>query len=388
MWRQYKLKDYNFRLVIWLLTLSSLGVLLVGSAEPTLQGRQLAGVMLGIAIMFIVSLADFSWIMNFYWVGYGFNILLLLLVIILGYNAGGATRWITIAGLRFQPVELTKIILVVFFSKYLMDHENEINKPQMILRTAGLIGFPLILVFLQPDLKNTLTITVIFSILYFVAGLSYKIIGAVLTVIIVLGFGFMAIVTQPNQHLIHDYQRQRIMAFLNPDLDEYNDDRTQQNNSVTAIGSGMLTGKGLNNSDVSSANKGNFIPEVQTDFIFAVAGEELGFLGSAGIIILLLLIVLECLITSRKAKDLSGKLLCCGIASIVAIQSFINIGVATRMLPNTGTPLPFVSYGLTSLVSLYIGMGMVLNVGLQTRIQVARPRRRRKEDVRGRLYYG
>ena len=388
MLRQYKLKDYNFRLIIWLVTLSTLGVLLVGSAEPSLQGRQLAGVMLGLSIMFIISLTDFSWIMNFYWIGYGFNILLLLLVIVLGYNAGGATRWITIAGLRFQPVELTKIILVVFFSKYLMENENDVNKPRMILRTAGLIGFPLILVFLQPDLKNTLTITVIFSILYYVAGLSYKIIGGVLTVIIVLGFGFMAIVTQPNQHLIRDYQRQRIMAFLNPDLDEYNDDRTQQNNSVTAIGSGMLTGKGLNNSDVSSANKGNFIPEVQTDFIFAVAGEELGFLGSAGIIILLLLIVLECLITSRKAKDLSGKLLCCGIASIVAIQSFINIGVATRMLPNTGTPLPFVSYGLTSLVSLYIGMGMVLNVGLQTRIQVAKPRRRPKEDTRRRLYYG
>ena len=388
MWRQYKLKDYNFRLIIWLVTLSTLGVLLVGSAEPSLQGRQLAGVMLGLSIMFVISLTDFSWIMNFYWIGYGFNILLLLLVIVLGYNAGGATRWITIAGLRFQPVELTKIILVVFFSKYLMENENDVNKPRMILRTAGLIGFPLILVFLQPDLKNTLTITVIFSILYYVAGLSYKIIGGVLTVIIVLGFGFMAIVTQPNQHLIRDYQRQRIMAFLNPDLDEYNDDRTQQNNSVTAIGSGMLTGKGLNNSDVSSANKGNFIPEVQTDFIFAVAGEELGFLGSAGIIILLLLIVLECLITSRKAKDLSGKLLCCGIASIVAIQSFINIGVATRMLPNTGTPLPFVSYGLTSLVSLYIGMGMVLNVGLQTRIQVAKPRRRPREDTRRRLYYG
>ena len=388
MWRQYKLKDYNFRLIIWLLALSSLGVLLVGSAEPSLQGRQLAGVMLGLTIMFIVSLTDFSWIMNFYWIGYAFNALLLLLVIVLGYNAGGATRWITIAGLRFQPVELTKIILVVFFSKYLMENENETNTPRMILRTAGLIGFPLILVFLQPDLKNTLTITVIFSILYYVAGLSYKIIGAVLTVIVVLGIGFMAIVTQPNQHLIRDYQRQRIMAFLNSESDEYNDDTTQQNNSVTAIGSGMLTGKGLNNSDVSSANKGNFIPEVQTDFIFAVAGEELGFLGSAGIIILLLLIVLECLITSRKAKDLSGRLLCCGIASIVAIQSFINIGVATRMLPNTGTPLPFVSYGLTSLVSLYIGMGMVLNVGLQTRIQVAKPKRRRKEDVRGRLYYG
>jgi rod shape determining protein RodA len=92
MWRQYKLKDYNFRLIIWLVTLSTLGVLLVGSAEPSLQGRQLAGVMLGLSIMFIISLTDFSWIMNFYWIGYGFNILLLLLVIVLGYNAGGATR--------------------------------------------------------------------------------------------------------------------------------------------------------------------------------------------------------------------------------------------------------------------------------------------------------
>ena len=193
---------------------------------------------------------------------------------------------------------------------------------------------------------------------------------------------FMLIVTRPDQHLIRDYQRQRIMAFLNPDAEEYSDDTTQQNNSVTAIGSGMLTGKGLNNSDVSSANKGNFISQIQTDFIFAVAGEELGFLGSTGIVLLLLLICLECLHTCRKAKDLSGKLICAGMASIVSIQSFINIGVATRMLPNTGTPLPFVSYGLTSLVSLYMGMGMVLNVGLQSKIEIPESRTRRPRSKR------
>jgi rod shape determining protein RodA len=295
---------------------------------------------------------------------------MLLLVIVVGSDAGGATRWISIAGLRFQPVELTKIILIVFFSKYFMDTENNLNRPRSILRSLLLIGLPLFLVFSQPDLKNTLTIMAIFSILYYSAGLSYKIIISVIAAVAILAGVFMAIVTQPNQHLIREYQRQRIMAFLNPDEAEYTDDTTQQNNSVTAIGSGMLTGKGLNNSDVSSANKGNFISEIQTDFIFAVAGEELGFLGSCGIVILLLLIVLECLHMSTRAKDLSGKLVCCGVASNVALQSFINIGVATRMLPNTGTPLPFVSYGLTSLVSLYIGMGMVLNVGLQEKIEL------------------
>ncbi len=381
MLKQYKLKDYNFRLILWLGALSALGILLVGSAESTLQTRQLGGVLLGVAVMIVLSLTDFSWIMNFYNIIYIANIVLLLLVLFVGSDAGGATRWISIFGLRFQPVELSKILLVIFFSKYFMDHENELNKPRFVLQSLLLIALPLFLVASQPDLKNTITILVIFSILYYCAGLSYKIIFSAVLVTAILGAIFMLIVTRPNQHLIRDYQRQRIMAFLNPDAEEYSDDTTQQNNSVTAIGSGMLTGKGLNNSDVSSANKGNFISQIQTDFIFAVAGEELGFLGSTGIVLLLLLICLECLHTCRKAKDLSGKLICAGMASIVSIQSFINIGVATRMLPNTGTPLPFVSYGLTSIVSLYMGMGMVLNVGLQSRIEIPenRPRRTRSK---------
>jgi len=135
----------------------------------------------------------------------------------------------------------------------------------------------------------------------------------------------------------------------------------------TAIASGELVGKKLSGDDsTTSVNQGNFVAENQTDFIFAVAGEEYGFIGCVIIVLLLLAIAFECIRMSLRAKDLSGKVLCCGIGGLIALQSFINICVATGLAPNTGTPLPFVSYGLTSLVSLYIGMGLVLNVGLQS----------------------
>ena len=134
-----------------------------------------------------------------------------------------------------------------------------------------------------------------------------------------------------------------------------------------AIGSGQLYGKGLDTTAIESVKNGNFISEPQTDFIFAIVGEELGFVGSVIVILLLLFIVLECIFMARKAKDLSGKLICCGMASLVGFQGFVNICVATGLMPNTGLPLPFVSYGLTSLVSLFMGIGFVLNVGLQPR---------------------
>ncbi len=381
--RQYRLRDYNFRLVLWLGTLSALGVLLVGSAEVSLQRKQMLGVVSGMVLMIVISLIDFSWVLNFTRLMYVANLAMLAAVRFAGHSSHGAQRWITIGGLRFQPVELTKIIIILFFAKFFMEHENDLNKFSVVLRALLLLALPLILVYLQPDMKDTITITAVFAVMYYAAGLSYKYIGAVLIVVIPLVVIFMSIVIQPEQTLIKDYQRKRIMAFLYPDNEEYTDDTTQQNNSVIAIGSGMLSGKGLNNSEVDSANKGNFISEIETDFIFAVAGEELGFLGSVGIVILLLLIVLECLLISVRSKDLSGKVICCGLAALVSLQSFINIGVATRMLPNTGTPLPFVSYGITSIWTLFMGMGVVLNVGLQSKVRFVVPAERRRGMERG-----
>ena len=363
--KQYRLRDYNFRLVIFLIGLTFTGVLLVGSAEPALRNKQFFGMMLGAAIMLIVSLMDFSWILNFYWILYGCNIILLLSVWIFGTESNGASRWLRIGGFQFQPTELSKILIVMFFARFFMEHEENLNTLRTLVQTAILAAIPLMLIFSQPDLKNTITVVILICIMLYLAGLSYKIIGGAILIIVPLVVGFLFIVVQPNQKLIKDYQRDRIMTFLHSEEEEYSDDVIQQNNSVMAIGSGQLTGKGLNNNEVASANKGNFVSESQTDFIFSVAGEELGFIGSAAILIVLFLIICECIRTGWKAKDLSGKLICCGVASIIAVQGFINICVATGIAPNTGTPLPFVSYGLSSMVSLYTGMGLVLNVGLQ-----------------------
>lgn len=363
--RQYKLQDYNFRLIIVLMALTSMGVLLVGSADPSLQKKQFLGMVLGLIVMVIVSLIDFSWILNFSWIMYGGNILLLLLVKVMGTDANGAQRWLSIGGFQFQPTELAKIILILFFAKFFMDHEEDLNTLRTLVKAVVLIAIPLSLILSQPDLKNTITVAILFCIMIYVAGLSYKIIGSILLIAVPMAIVFLFIVVQPDQKLIKDYQRDRIMAFLNSEDDAYSDDVLQQENSVTAIGSGQLTGKGLNNNEVASANKGNFVSENQTDFIFSVAGEELGFIGCTAILLMLFLVILECIRVSLRAKDASGKLICCGIASLVGIQTFINIAVVTKILPNTGTPLPFVSYGLTSIVSLYIGMGLVLNVGLQ-----------------------
>ena len=367
MLKLYRLRDYNFRLVLWLLMISAVGVLLVGSARESLQSRQLMGVILGVVLMVIVSLMDYSWLLNFYWIIYFFNIVMLLAVRVAGDNSGGATRWIDLGFIRFQPTELSKILLIMFFARYLMAHEEDLNTLKTILTSVGLVAVPLALIAIQPDLKNTITVAVVFCALMYIAGLSYKIIGGIVGVAVPLFIVAMLLITQTDLPIIDDYQKGRIMSWLYPEDEEYEDLAIQQNNSITAIGSGQLTGKGYNNNSVSSANKGNFVSQIQTDFIFAVAGEELGFVGSTGIVILLLLIVIECILTSRRAKDLSGKIICCGVAAVVGFQSFLNICVATGLLPNTGTPLPFVSYGLTSLVSLYIGMGLVLNVGLQNR---------------------
>ena len=377
MFKLYKLKDYSFRLVLWLVVISGIGVMLVGSAMKSLQPRQLFGVILGLAVMTVVSLIDFSWILNFYWILYFVNILLLLAVRIAGKTTYGATRWISIGPLQFQPTELSKIILILFFARFLMDHENDLNTLKTLAKSILLIAVPLILIKIQPDLKNTITVAVLFCVLLYIAGLSYKIIGTVLLITVPLVIVFLILVTQSELPILVNYQKTRIMSFLYPEDAEYSDDIMQQQNSITAIGSGQLTGKGYNNNEVASATKGNFVSQVQTDFIFAVAGEELGFLGSSVIIVLLAVICLECVVIGIRAKDLSGKLICCGVATIVAFQSFINICVATGLMPNTGTPLPFVSYGLTSMVSLYIGMGLVLNVGLQNRNYIQGDKRKR-----------
>lgn len=365
MLKQYQIKDYNFRLVIYVTALTLIGINVVGSAQKSVQNKQIMGLCLGLFAMAVVSIIDYSFILKFNWLIYAFNIGLLSLITfhVFGDKAGGAARWIEIGGFRFQPSELSKVLIILFFAWYFGKYYEKVNKLYFLAITGVLIFIPWFMIEHQPDLSTSIVVAIIFIALLFLSGLSYKIIVGVLAVLVPAGSLFVYLILQPGQTILDQYQWKRIMAWLQPE--KYATDAYQQQNSIMAIGSGLLWGKGLNNDTVFSVKNGNFIPEPQTDFIFAVVGEELGFVGSAVILVLLLLIVIECILIGRKAKDLPGQLICGGVAVWIGFQTFVNICVVTGMMPNTGLPLPFVSYGLTSLVSLFIGIGLVLNVGLQ-----------------------
>ena len=362
--KPYHLKDVKFGLVISVIAISIIGVMVIGSAKQAVQGRQIIGLVAGVILMIILSMIDYVWLLNFYWILYGINIIALVCVKLFGTNVNGAQRWIDIGVTNFQPSELSKILVVLFFAKFLMNHEDDLSSAATILKAVGLIAPTLILIVLQPDLSTTLSIALVFCAMMYLAGLSYQFIGTLIAILVPVTIIFISIVVQPNQPFLHDYQQKRILAWLEPQ--KYaSDEAYQQNNAIMAIGSGQLTGKGLNNNTTTSVKNGNFISEPQTDFIFAIVGEELGFVGCCIVIGLLLLIVVQCILIGLRAQDLAGRIICCGVAAQIGFQSFINIGVATGILPNTGIPLPFVSYGLTSLISLYMGIGIVLNIGLQ-----------------------
>ena len=362
--KPYHLKDVKFGLVISVIAISIIGVMVIGSAKQAVQGRQIIGLVAGVILMIILSMIDYVWLLNFFWILYGINIIALVCVKLFGTNVNGAQRWIDIGVTNFQPSELSKILVVVFFAKFLMNHEDDLSSAATILKAVGLIAPTLILIVLQPDLSTTLSIALVFCAMMYLAGLSYRFIGTLIAILVPVTIIFISIVVQPNQPFLHDYQQKRILAWLEPQ--KYaSDEAYQQNNAIMAIGSGQLTGKGLNNNTTTSVKNGNFISEPQTDFIFAIVGEELGFVGCCIVIGLLLLIVVQCILIGLRAQDLAGRIICCGVAAQIGFQSFINIGVATGILPNTGIPLPFVSYGLTSLISLYMGIGIVLNIGLQ-----------------------
>lgn len=364
MLKRYRVRDYDFKLVLMLIAITIIGILAIGSANAEYQSKQILGLVVGVFIMVVLSLFDYHIFLKFYWFLYFGNLALLILVHFVGNSVNNAQRWITIAGIQFQPSETAKILLILFYAQYIMKHREKYNSFKNLAFMVILFIPQWLLIYKQPDLSTSIMLIIIFCVLLYMGGLSYKIIFGALAVIIPVGVILLTLVLQEDQNILKDYQQNRIMAWLHPDEYE-NTEGYQQTNSKIAIGSGQLFGKGLNNNEIASVKNGNFISEPQTDFIFAIIGEELGFVGGCVVVILLFLITIDCVFAARRASDIEGTVICSGMAAIVGFQSFLNISVATGIMPNTGLPLPFVSYGLTSLLSLYIGMGFVLNVRLQ-----------------------
>ena len=363
--KKFKIRDYDFKLILMVAALTVIGVFAVGSAESTLFKRQMYGAIAGLVIMLVLSVIDYHFVLKFYIVMYVLNIALLVLVLVLGESSHNAQRWLKIGGIKFQPSELAKILLILFFAQFIMIQKEKFNSFPIIFICVILAGIPIALVFKQPDLSTTIMLGVIFATVMFAGKLKFRIILGILAVLIPAAAIFMSIALRPESTIIETYQKERVYAMQDPD--SYPNLVYQQQNSVTAIASGMLDGKGYKNNEITSVKNGNFISEDQTDFIFAIIGEEFGFKGSVLVIVLLFLISLECISIGRRAPDVGGAIVASSMGVLIGVQSFINIGVATFLIPNTGLPLPFVSYGLTSLISVFAGMGVVINVRTQAK---------------------
>lgn len=373
MFKKYKLRSYNFRLIALITITCIYALMVVNSANSSYTIKQGAGMAVAYLMMIFISFVDYKFITKYYWLWYAIGNILLVLVLLIGKSSHGAKRWLGIGtSFQIQPSEFMKLIIAIFLAKVISMYKDRLNTWKFLVIIALVLLVPILLIVKEPDLSTTVMVVLIVVTIIFCAGISYKIIGMVLLVVVPLIAAFLVyIIATPDPVFMEQYQRNRIVDFI------YGSDSTdgtvsagvyQQNYAVQAIGSGQLSGKGLNNEDPSSLKNAGYIAEAQNDFIFAVIGEELGFVGCLITIFLLFNIVIECIITAVRAKDLEGRLICCGVAAYIAFQTFINIGVVTKLLPNTGLPLPFFSCGVTSLVNLFAAMGIVLNINLQRNV--------------------
>lgn len=367
----YTIRKYNFKIVILVVALCTIGYLVLSSAmvndierDSTLQ-KQVIGFAIGGILMIIFSLIDYHLILKIAPFVYIAVACMLILVLIIGVSVSDATRWLKIGGFQFQPSEFAKIGVIIIFASLFNTYQKRINEPKILFGSIGLFGILAGMIFLEPDLSTTIVTCIIFLALLYVAKLSYKWILGALAVIIPAGGIFLFLITRENQTILKEYQLNRILSWLYPDQYAASGLTTQQDNSILAISSGQLFGKGLFNSSLESVKNGNFLSEEDCDFIFAIIGEELGFVGSLIVLALITFLVFELFKTASRAKDMGGKLIATGMGALIAFQTFVNIAVATGLLPNTGLPLPFMSAGASSIISLLIGMGIVLNVGLQ-----------------------
>ncbi|HKL80847.1 MAG TPA: FtsW/RodA/SpoVE family cell cycle protein [Mobilitalea sp.] len=363
--KSYDFKRYNVTLLVVVTLLVSIGaylIKLVQAEGENLFIKQIAGLFGGLLIIVVVSLIDYHFISKFYIVLYIINLVLLVIVKLFGKTINYAQRWIDLGFTDFQPSELSKIIMIIFFAKLFTIFADKINNVFLLLFSVVAMAIPTSLILTQTDLSTSLVIMFVFLMIVFAAGLNWKIILPILVIGIPSFIGLFWYVQQDYQVLLSDTQQQRVLSILDPEL--YPEVMYQQDNSIKAIGSGQLLGKGLMEG-ASEVRGYDYVPISESDFIFSVVGEELGFIGSCFVIFLFALVIFICLITAKRAPDPMGKLIAVGIASMFMFQIFVNISVATRILPNTGIPLPFLSSGLSSLLSSVIAIGIILNIRLQ-----------------------
>jgi rod shape determining protein RodA len=324
--------------------------------------RHVVNILIGGLLAYGTTLIDYRLLRAYTPIVWGLAVLGLIIVLIpgLGSEINGAKAWISFpGGFQIQPAELAKIAIIVGISMILAEkHDRDANPTdQDVIKALAIAAVPIILILLQPDLGTVVIISAAIVAMIGTSGAPSRwVIGLLLLAVI---GGFTAVQTG----VVDKYQVARLQSFVDPSADPQATGYQLRQSRIT-IGSGGIIGKGLFNGPQTN---GRFVPEQQTDFIFTVAGEELGFIGSGFILLCYTLFFLRAFAIARRTNDLFGRLVCVGVIAWFAFQAFENIGMTMGMVPMTGVPLPFISYGGSSMFANLIGLGLIQNVHLRTR---------------------
>lgn len=361
-------QNLDYWLIAAVCILSLFGIVCIASATRINLGasatevvKQGAFFLIGLVLMLLAANVDYEYFAQFYIPIYFLNLLLLLAVLLIGANFNNATRWIAIGPLTIQPSEFAKVIMIFCLARLISMKQRHINDLPMLVFLCIIVMVPIVLIQKEPALSASLVLLAIFCIELFVAGLDYRIIRNVAAVVAPVVLLILWDVSRENplftDRIFHGHQFNRLLSFVDPTRDASLYYQTEK--SISAIGSGQLTGKGLFH---GTLNQLSYLPEPENDFIFSVIGEEFGFLGCIFVLSVLLFIVFRCIIIAISARDTFSQLLAAGIAGMFAFQTFVNAGVATGILPNTGMSLPFVSYGGSSMWTNMVAVGLILNI--------------------------
>lgn len=362
--RQKKvIKQFDWPMLLTAVALCLFGLLVLRSA--TLGAghsmrqvySQIFATLLGFGLILIIQFIDMDMMKKLSFVLYGLCITALLATLAFGFGreVWGANSWLKLGPVTFQPSEFAKIGMILAFGDLLERFRHKLNKPQTLLIVALYIGFPLFLIMRQPDFGTTAVYLFFLVLMLFYAGIHWGyILGAVLIVLIAVPFLYSR---------LDNYQKNRILNFLDPSRDPLGSSYQGLQGTI-AIGSGGAFGKGYM---MGTQTQYGFIPEQDTDYIFATLAEEFGFAGSVFLILCYLHLLYRILVIAGRAKDLYGATICIGVAGMLFVHIFENIGMTIGLMPVTGIPLPFISYGGTFQLINLIGIGLVLSVSTQRR---------------------
>ncbi len=365
--RKAPIRHLDPALLLITLALSVFGAIMVYSAiaskggtdglEPsTFLQRQVGYAVVGAALLIALSFFDYRHLKGLSIILYGATAVVLALVLTpIGEVVGGARRWIDFGFIQIQPSEPAKIAVIVVVAAYLAERKGDVHAPH-ILAVLGIVALPAALIFLEPDLGTMMVFVALTASLLLLGGARPR------HFIVLTLVGLVAVVGSVKLDLIKDYQIERVTAFLDasPDVQSEGYNLTQ---SKIAIASGGMGGKGLGAENTQTAL--DFVPEQQTDFIFTAVGEQLGFVGSATLLALFAILLWRALRIALMSRDLFGTLIGGAIVSYWAFQIFVNVGMTMGIMPITGIPLPFISYGGSAMITNYIAVALLLNIHMR-----------------------